>query len=120
VSVDKKRSGPEMSTIWSMLANSGGDLVLNADTRDMEEVAPMNAGLITGQPDSHMVELISVAAAARWVTNATSDSRVSWRLYQVPGAVFVQHNGTGGGQSLTWAFRNSCGTVQRSGSVACS
>lgn len=116
VSVDKKRSGgTSMLPTWEMLANGGGDLVLNADTRDMEEVLPMNADLQTGQPDSHMVELISGAAAARWVASATSDARVAWRLYKVPGAVFVRAEDG----RLAWDFRSSTGQVLRSGSVSC-
>ncbi len=116
VSVDKKRSGSTMNPIWSILASHGGDLVLNADTRDMEEVQPMNAALATDQADSHMVELVSGAAAARWVTDATSDARVSWRLYQTPGAVFVNRVDT----TLKWAFRDVNGAVLRTGTVACS
>lgn len=122
VSMDTKRSGPTMNTAWSMLANNGGDLVLNADTRDMEEVAPMNASLQADQPDSHMVELISGAAAARWVTSVTSTTtnpRVLWRLYQTPGAVFVQRTNDGTGDRLSWQFRSSTGEVLRSGSLGC-
>ena len=116
VSMDVKRSGGKsMLPTWSALAGHGGDLVLNADTRDMEEVRPMSSSLAVGQPDSHMVELVSGAAAARWVTSNTSDSRVAWRLYRVPGAVFVHHVG----DTLAWEFRSSTGEVLRSGSVGC-
>ena len=116
VSQDKKRSGGTyMLPTWAALAAHGGDLVLNADTRDMEEVAPMNGSLATGQPDSHMVELVSGAAAARWVANVTADSRVDWRVYRVPGAVFVSRSG----DTLSWQFRDASGAVLRTGSVAC-
>jgi hypothetical protein len=119
VSMDVKRSGGNsMLPTWSTLAAHGGDLVLNADTRDMEEVRPMSSSLAVGQPDSHMVELVSGAAAARWVTSVTSgtsEPRVAWRLYQVPGAVFVHRVG----DTLGWEFRSSTGDVLRSGSIGC-
>ncbi len=115
VAVDPDRSGSNMNTIWTMLANSGGDLVLNADTRDMEEVRPMNAEFETGKPDSHMVELISGAAAARWVEVVSNEPRVAWRLYRTPGAVFVST----GAKRLTWEFRDSSGAGLRTGSVRC-
>ena len=115
VSMDVKRSGPTMAPTWAMLAQGGGDLVLNADTRDMEEVHPMNASLKVGEADSHMVELVSGAAAARWVTSSSTDARVAWRIYKSPGAVFVQRvDGV-----MKWEFRSSTGGVLRTGSVTC-
>lgn len=115
VANDTKRSGTTMDTSWSMLANNGGDLVLNADTREMEEINPMNAAKQTGQPGSHMVELVSGAAAARWVISNTSDTRVAWHVYKTPGAVFVTHNGN----TLDWEFRDFNGNVLRNGYVDC-
>ena len=116
VSMDSKRSGTTMSQVWPLLANAGGDLVLNADTRDMQEIAPLNAALQPNQPDSKMVELISGAAAARWVTSTpNNDARVAWRLYKVPGAVYVTHQRN----RLTWDFRDSSGASLRTGSVTC-
>jgi hypothetical protein len=50
VSVDKDRSGSNMNTVWAMLANGGGDLVLTADTRDMEEVVSNESSIKLGQP----------------------------------------------------------------------
>jgi Big-like domain-containing protein len=119
VSKDSERSGDTMATTWQLLAANGGDLVLNADTRDMEEIKPMNAALQTGRSDSHMVELISGAGAARWVSTKTIEKRVAWRLYQTPGAVWVWRTGTPNQPQLTWQFRSSTGTVLRTGSVAC-
>lgn len=117
VSMDAKRSGAKMNNVWSMLASNGGDLVVNADTRDMEEALPMNASLATGQPDSHMVELISGAGAARWVTSYTPSQKIAWRLYKTPGAVWVSPSA--GLTSLNWEFRDSSGGVLRNGSVSC-
>jgi hypothetical protein len=115
VSMDKKRSGDRMLPAWQLLARNGGDLVLNADTRDMEELRPMNARLQTGKRNSHMVELVSGAAGARWVRDGSSDPRVAWSRYEVPGAVFIQRvHG-----ELVWRFRNSGGTLLRRGSVSC-
>ena len=120
VSKDPSRSGDTMAAAWQLLASDGGDLVLNADTRDMEEIKPMNAALQTGRPDSHMVELISGAGAARWVASTTNEKRVAWRLYKTPGAVWVSTAGTPAQPQLTWQFRSSTGSVLRNGSVACS
>jgi hypothetical protein len=119
VSKDPSRSGDTMAASWQLLASNGGDLVLNADTRDMEEIKPMNAALQTGRPDSHMVELISGAGAARWVASKTNEKRVAWRLYMTPGAVWVSAAGTPAQPQLTWQFRSSTGSVLRNGSVAC-
>lgn len=115
VSMDSARSGPIMNVIWHMLARSGADLVLNADTREMEELAPMNSHLQTGRPYSHMVELVSGAAAARWVISHTSDRRVAWHRYKTPGAVYVHRQA----HTLQWRFRDSKGTLLRSGHVHC-
>ena len=119
VSNDPDRSGDTMAPAWQLLASNGGDLVLNADTRDMEELKPMNAALQTDSPDSHMVELISGAGAARWVASTTNEARVAWRRYRTPGAVWVSRRGTLAESRLRWEFRSSTGSVLRKGSVAC-
>ena len=75
----------------------------------------MNARLQTGQRNSHLVELVSGAAAARWVRDGSSDPRVAWSRYEVPGAVFIE--AVKG--SLVWRFRNSAGSLLRRGSVTC-
>ena len=75
----------------------------------------MDADLRVGRPDSHMVQLVSGAAAARWVSDVTGDSRVAWRRYRVPGAVFVRRDRS----TLRWEFRDSEGQVLRTGSVPC-
>jgi len=118
VSMDSARSGPTMNPVWALLADRGGDLVVNADTRDMEELVPLNASLQVGQPNSHMVELISGAAAARWVTSPpNNDPRVAWRRYQVPGALYVTHETSP--HALAWRFRDASGNVLRTGRVTC-
>jgi hypothetical protein len=85
----------------------------------MEEIKPMNAALQTGSPDSHMVELISGAGAARGVASTKNEARVAWRRYRTPGAVWVSRRVTLGESRLTWEFRSSTGSVLRKGSVAC-
>jgi hypothetical protein len=119
VSMDRDRSGTTMATVWQLLAAGGGDVILNADTRDMEELRPMNVAMQAGRPDSHMVELISGAGAARWVMSASNDKRVAWELYKTPGAVWVWRAGTLAQPRLNWEFRSSKGAVLRTGSVAC-
>lgn len=118
VSNDADRSGPAMNDLWALLARNGGDLALVAHTRDMSETRPLNAALQAGRPDSHMVELVSGAAGARWVANLRPDARVAWRQYQVPGAVYVTPD-TAGAPRLLWRFRDSGGNTLRSGSVTC-
>jgi hypothetical protein len=62
-----------------------------------------------------MVELVSGAAAARWVISHTSDRRVAWHRYKTPGAVYVHRQA----HTLQWRFRDSKGTLLRSGHVHC-
>jgi acid phosphatase type 7 len=119
VSKDPKRSGDTMAPAWQLLASNGGDLVRNAGTRDMEEIKPMNAALQPDSPDSHMVELVSGAGAARWVASTTNEARVAWRRYRTPGAVRVSRRGTLADPRLRWDFRSSTGSVLNNGSVAC-
>jgi hypothetical protein len=120
VSEDSFRHGPKMEPIWALLANHGGDLVINGHTREMEESAPMNANLQRGQPNSHMVELISGAGAVRWPKKFQADQRIVWATYRVPGAVYLTlDTDNPSGPAIRWVFRNSSGSPLRSGSVSC-
>jgi Calcineurin-like phosphoesterase len=120
VSEDYARNLPKMDAAWALLAQHGGDLVINAHTHDMEQTAPLNALGLAGQPDSHMVELISGAAAGRWELQFAADSRVVWERYMTPGAVYVGsvHN-PNGSEQLNWWFEDTLGTVLRTGSIMC-
>jgi hypothetical protein len=118
----------EMRPIWKLLANNGGDLVLNGHQHDMEAYTPLNGDLAAGQPDSHMVELVSGAGGHALYTTANSDPRGVWQALKTTGALYVTAVGGGDGPAtrLEWAFRdanrtlitNSQGAGQ--GSVPCS
>jgi hypothetical protein len=122
VSEDSFRHGPKMEPIWALLANNGGDLVVNGHTREMEESAPLNANLQRGQPNSHMVELISGAGAVRWPKQFQEDARIVWARFRVPGAVYLTLDANNpSGPEIQWVFRDSAigSPPLRSGSVAC-
>jgi hypothetical protein len=120
VSEDYARNGTKMAALWTLLANNGGDLVVNAHTHDMEVTAPLNAAGVAGQPDSHMVELVSGGAGGRWELQYQADPRVLWELYHTAGSLYfttVHH--PDGSESITWWFEDTLGGVLRTGSVTC-
>jgi hypothetical protein len=102
-----------MRAIWRLLADSGGDLVLNGHIHAMEQYAPLNGSLETGRPDSHMVELISGSGGHKAATGADSDVRAVWQSNPVPGAVYVTAVGGATGQptALDWEFRDVAGAT---------
>ena len=116
-----------MRPIWKLLADGGGDLVLNGHAHTMEAYRPMNGALETGKSDSHMVELISGNGGHFGATGSDSDTRSAWIRNGVPGAAYITAVGGGTGQptSLAWAFRDTAGAtvsangVPGSGSVPC-
>jgi hypothetical protein len=117
----------EMRPIWALLADGGGDLVLNGHTHDMEAYAPLNASLEAGGPDAHMVELVS-GAGGHYLTGVTdTDPRGVWQATKVAGAAYITAVGGGNGDAtrLDWAFRDRSGGIvsgtggQGTGSVEC-
>jgi len=116
-----------MRPIWKLLADGGGDLVLNGHAHTMEAYRPMNGALETGKADSHMVELISGNGGHFGATGSDSDTRAAWIRNGVPGAAYITAVGGGTGQptSLAWAFRDTAGAqvsangVPGAGSVQC-
>lgn len=116
-----------MAPLWALLANNGGDLVLNGHTHSMSSYEPMNAALQTGRVDSHMVQLISGAGGHNLVSATESDARVQWERTKVAGAAFITAVGGGSGaaSALQWRFADATGATVTSsggpgtGSVAC-
>lgn len=114
-----------MKPLWALLADNGGDLVINGHAHDMQQYAPMNANLETGKPDSHMVELISGAGGHKFATAVNSDPRHVWQLQNVAGAAYVTAVGgrSGAASKLEWVFRGKEGipvsTSGGSGTVDC-
>jgi hypothetical protein len=109
--------------MWQLLANNGGDLTLNGDKHYMAEYQPMDAALQTGTAGAHQVQLIA-GAGGHALSNTKIDSRTAWPSspQKTAGAVYLTLVGAAnGGQAtaISWEFRNSSGSVLRSGSVTC-
>lgn len=106
--------------MWSLLANNGGDLVLNGHRHSMAEYRPLTANLQLG---GHMVELIS-GAGGHSIGKGVTDSqgRLAWTLGKVAGAVYLTLNGAANGgtaTSIDWVFRDVSQAARQSGSVTC-
>jgi hypothetical protein len=106
--------------MWDLLANNGGDLVLNGHNHFMMEYHPLTADLQLG---GHMVELISGAGGHK-LSNAKTDpqGRIAWSLGQSAGALHLTLNGAANGgiaASISWSFKRTNGTIVRTGSVIC-
>ena len=108
--------------MWSLLADGGADLSLHGDKHFMAEYEPLDADLQPGA-GAHMVEIL--AGSGGHTLNATKvDPRMAWPTSSLKsaGAVYVTLVGAAnGGQAtgLTWQFKNSTGTVLRSGGTTC-
>ncbi|HYZ12826.1 MAG TPA: metallophosphoesterase [Actinomycetota bacterium] len=116
-----------MRPIWALLADNGGDLVLNGHTHEMEAYAPLNASLEAGKPGSHMVELVAGSGGHYLTGGSNADARAVWRATKVPGALYITaHDGASGSATgLAWQFRDGNGQIvvgtdgQGVGSVDC-
>ena len=111
---------PAKLPMWSLLANNGGDLVLNGHAHYMSEYVPLDANLDPG-PTAHMVELIS-GAGGHNLSPAKSDPRLAFAKGKAPGILYLTLNGAANGgtaTSISWQFRNLRGQVLHSSSVAC-
>ncbi len=106
--------------MWSLLANNGGDLVLNGHQHSMAEYEPLDANLQLG---GHMVQLISGAGGHSLGGGGTdSQGRLKWTIGKVAGAVYLTLNGASNGGAATsigWSFQNVSDTVLETGSVTC-
>jgi len=102
-----------MNPIWALLADNGGDLVLNGHTHTMQRFHPMNANLQTGRPDSHMVELISGAGTHHLTPTVDTDPRSAWQVNRVAGVAYLTLAGGGSGNAtaIQWHFRNQNGAL---------
>jgi hypothetical protein len=102
-----------MEPIWALLANNGGDLVLNGHDHTAVRTFPLNAALQAGQPDSHMVQL-TVGSAGHQLTSVTDgDQRYAWHLRNVAGAAYATlvGGGSGAATALQIEFRDENGQV---------
>jgi hypothetical protein len=89
----------------------------------MAEYQPLDADLQPGTAGAHMVEIIA-GAGGHVLSKTKVDPRTAWPAVgsKTGGAVYVTHVGAAnGGQAtgLSWEFRDSSGTVLRTGSTTC-
>jgi hypothetical protein len=106
--------------MWSLLANNGGDLVLNGHRHSMAEYEPLDANL---QPGGHQVEIIS-GAGGHSIGKGGSDSsgRLKWTLGKTAGALYLTLEGAANGgvaSSIAWSFQDTGHTVLETGSITC-
>ncbi len=105
--------------IWALLADNGGDLVLNGHNHFMMEYEPLARDLTTA---GHMVELIS-GAGGHSPSPAKTDpaGRIAWSLGKTSGVLYLTLVGAAGGgtaSAISWQFESN-GVVVRTGSVTC-
>lgn len=106
--------------MWSLLANNGGDLVLEGHSHSMAEYKPLDENLQLG---GHMVQLISGAGGHAMGSGITDlGGRLQWTLAKTPGAVYLTLQGAAGGGTATrisWSFQDTHHAVLETGSVTC-
>src|SRR5206468_10878784 len=106
--------------MWRLLANNGGDLVLNGHQHFMAEYNPLDANLNLG---GHMVELIS-GSGGHGLNAAGTDSqgRLKWSLGKVAGALYLTLNGAANGGTASgfdWSFQDVNHNILDTGSLGC-
>ena len=108
--------------MWALFANAGGDLVLNGHAHANVEYKPMDASLMTGQPGSHMVDLIA-GSSGDILGSGGTDPRVAWKpQVKTVAVLYLTLNGAASGgiaTSISWVYKDLAGTVLRSGSINC-
>jgi Calcineurin-like phosphoesterase len=115
---------PDRRPIWKLLANRGGDLVVNGHQHSMAAYLPLNADFQLG---GHLVELVSGAGGHQLGGPGTDSSgRLQWTPSQggQAGVLYLTLNGAAGGgtaTSISWEFRDPQGDpyAGSSGSVTC-
>jgi hypothetical protein len=106
-----------MRPIWKLLANNGGDLVLNGHTHAMEVYGPLDGKLNADQADSTMWQIVSGAGGHAMTSAVATDPRNVWQKTKTPGALYMKNVGGAGGNAteIQYAFRNVAGNVIWSG-----
>lgn len=112
--------------MWSLLANAGGDLVLNGHIHTMAAYKPLDATMTSTDPaaGAHMVELISGAGGHTLGNIGTTDDRIAFSKPNTIGALSLTLNGGGSGglaTSIDWVYQTQAGAViqDSSGHVDC-
>jgi hypothetical protein len=109
---------PNVFPMWPLLSQNGGDLLLTGHTHTMSEYIPLNSA---GQAGGHMVQLIA-GSGGHSLGSTQRGPRVAWSQGGTAGMLSLALNGSASGGTstgLTWAFKNTAGTVLRTGSVGC-
>jgi hypothetical protein len=110
--------------MWKLLADNGGDLVLNGHMHTMVQYKPLNDQLTapsSGQPT--MIELINGAGGHSTAGTPTGDSLVEWAKGKTVGTIALTLVGAGGGgtpTNLSWVFEDKAGNPLHSGARDCS
>jgi Calcineurin-like phosphoesterase len=114
---------PDREPMWRLLANRGGDLVVNAHQHSMAVYLPLDANFRLG--GGHMVEIVSGAGGHQLGGSDTDSSgRLQWTKGGKPGVMYLTLDGAADGgtaTSLSWTFEDPSGNpyVGSSGSVDC-
>jgi hypothetical protein len=114
--------------MWSLLANNGGDLVLNGHIHSMAAYGPLNATMQQGS-GAHMYELVDGAGGHKMGSAPSGDARQVFRLGKTPGSMWLTLNGAhadaegnpGVATSISWTYRYTNGSPipGGSGTVSC-
>jgi hypothetical protein len=107
--------------MWQLLADGGGDVVLNGHGHFMAEYKPLDANLQSGS-GAHMIEMISGAGGHKVAASAKVDPRQVFARGATAGAVYLRLNGAANGgtaKSLSWDWKDVNGNVLHSGSTSC-
>ena len=109
--------------MWKLLADRGGDLLMNGHLHSMIEYKPLNNALqLPSSGESTMVELVNGAGGHELGSKFTNDPRVQWSVGKTPGATYLTLDGAASGgtpTSLSWSYKDLNGAVLRSGTRDC-
>jgi len=109
---------PTLLPMWSLLADNGGDLVLNGHTHTMSEYVPLDAN---GNAGGGMVQIVA-GSGGHSPGSTQRGARIAWSQGGTPGVLFLTLEGSAGGgtaDGLSWAFEDTSGNVLRTGGVGC-
>ena len=102
--------------LWSLLANDGGDLVLNGHVHSMAAYGPLDGNMQQGS-SAHMYELVDGAGGHKIGSAPSGDAWQIFRLGKTPGSMWLTLNGAhadaegnpGVATSITWTYRYTNG-----------
>jgi hypothetical protein len=118
-----KSTGPS-KPIWALLADHGGDLVLNGDFHSMAQYNPLNDELeLPSSGQAVMTELINGAGGGKGLSGGFSgDARLDWSLGDTTGELYLTLEGSADGgtpDALSWTFQDVAGNILHAGGAGC-